>query len=62
MNQPLLDVPRVLINPRNTTESGFDFENVYENPERLFLEGDVDHVIGQLIKDTNLGVTKRVVL
>ena len=39
------DVPSVLINLQNTKEGGFDFEDIYNDPQRLFLKGYCDEVV-----------------
>jgi hypothetical protein len=45
------DVPRVLINMENTKEAGFDFEDLENHPERLFLNGKCDDTLAKLCKD-----------
>ena len=37
--------PTVLINLHNTEEQGYEFEDLYDNPERLFLKGKCDDTI-----------------
>lgn len=44
-------VPRVLINLENTSEAGYDFDDLYDNPERLFLKGTADATIRRICKD-----------
>jgi NAD-dependent SIR2 family protein deacetylase len=51
VGKPDQDVPRVLINLENTVDNGFDFENLIDYPERLFLQGKCDEVIEKLITD-----------
>ena len=41
----------MLINLNNTAVEGYDFEDLYNNPERLFLQGYCDEVIQKLVDD-----------
>jgi NAD-dependent histone deacetylase SIR2 len=40
--------PAVLINLQNTAESGYEFDDAYEWPSRLWLEGKCDEVIREI--------------
>lgn len=51
VNQPERGTPNVLINLQNCESEGFDFEDIYERPERLFLQGYCDDVIKKIAKD-----------
>lgn len=51
-SEPTRDTPKVLINLQNTKEaSGWDFEDLYNHPERLFLKGKCDDIIQSIVKD-----------
>lgn len=45
------DLPRVLINFENTKEAGYDFDNLEEHPNHLFLKGNCHEVVEKLCKD-----------
>jgi NAD-dependent histone deacetylase SIR2 len=45
------DCPRVLINLTNPKESGYDFEDILDHPERLFLQGKCDDVINKIVEE-----------
>ena len=51
VNQPSRGTPNVLINLSNCESEGFDFEDLYEYPERLLLKGYCDEVVQKLAKD-----------
>ena len=51
VSMPHQDVPRVLINLENTDQTGFDFDDLINHPERLFLKGKCDDVIQKLLND-----------
>ena len=43
--------PKVLINMHNTRDEGYDFDDLYNNPERLFIQGKCDQVVRKLVDD-----------
>jgi NAD+-dependent protein deacetylase sirtuin 2 len=47
--KPDKECPQVLINLENTEE--FDYDDILEYPERLFLKGYCDEIIKKLVKD-----------
>jgi len=49
--KPKKEVPKVLINLENTAKEGYDFDDLYNYPERLFLPGYCDDTIKKLVKD-----------
>ena len=49
--QAEIECPKVLINLENTAENGFDFMDLLENPERLFIPGKCDETIFRICKD-----------
>jgi hypothetical protein len=51
VNQCDKECPKVLINMENNENNGFDFENPFEYPERLFLKGKCDETIWRICKD-----------
>ena len=42
---------RCLINLYNTRDNAYDFEDLYNNPERLFLQGKCDDVVREIVDD-----------
>ena len=52
------DTPCVLINLENLEHNGFDFEDFFEHPERIFLQGKCDDVILKLCKDVGWTLKK----
>ena len=51
VDKPLDGVPKVLWNLENTTEHGYDFEDIKEFPNRLYMKGKCDDTIWKLCKD-----------
>jgi hypothetical protein len=46
-----IECPKVLMNLGNTEESGYDFCDLENNPERLYLEGKCDETVIKLVDD-----------
>ena len=51
VTQPEKGTPNVLINLGNTASEGYDFEDLYNYPERLFIPGYCDETIKKIAKD-----------
>ena len=51
VDKPLDGVPKVLWNLENTTEHGWDFEDIKKFPGRLFMKGKCDDTVWKLCKD-----------
>lgn len=49
--KPDKDCPQVLINLENTHTEGFDYDDILEHPERIWLKGYCDDIIKKLAKD-----------
>ena len=45
------NVPSVLINMENLGNVGYDYDDVMEHPERLYLEGKCDATIKKIVRD-----------
>ena len=45
------EVPKVLINVENTKKVGFDFDDMENHPERLWLQGKCDDVVKRIYND-----------
>ena len=44
-------VPSVLINMENLEKNGYDYDDVMDHPERLYLQGKCDDTIMKIVKD-----------
>ena len=51
VDKPLDGIPKVLWNLENTEEHEFDFEDLKEWPNRLYMHGKCDDTVWQLCKD-----------
>ena len=50
-SEPSRETPKVLINLQNTAAAAWDFEDLYNHPERLWLQGKCDDIIQKIVVD-----------